>query len=197
MKISKHIGTLFIVLIILVGAYQHGRLNAYSATTAPKIGVVNVTHVLENCQKHKQWQEKMQNEQAEVKKTFTKAREELEAIRANLKLRTPGSEDYLKLRQELTEKTALLEARDDFYRNKVEVQMQTWTESLYQEMLKIVEDVAKDKGLDMILADELMDLPSPSLRDFMLTIKTKKLLYHNSNYDLTEEVLAALDKSGQ
>jgi Skp family chaperone for outer membrane proteins len=28
----------------------------------------------------------------------------------------------------------------------------------------------------------------------MLTVKTRKLLYHNSQYDLTEEVLAALDK---
>ena len=154
-----------------------------------------MTTVLENSQKHKQWQEKMQAEQAETRKQFEKMREELEALQANLKLRTPGSEEYLKLRQEMNEKGALLEARDESYRERVEQQMRNWTESLYQELLKVTEQVAKDKGLDMIVADELLDLPAPSLRDFMLTIKTNKLLYHNSNFDLTDEVLTALDKT--
>ena len=195
MKMYKQVCIVLVALVILLGMYQHGKLNAYSASSAPKVGVVNVTTVLENSKKHKQWQEKMQAEQTETRQQFEKMREELEALQANLKLRTPGTEEFLKLRQEMNEKTALLEAKDQSYRDRVEMQMQNWTESLYQEMLKVIEQVAKDKGLDMIIADELMDLPAPSLRDFMLTIKTKKVLYFNSNFDLTAEVLAALDNT--
>ena len=184
-----------VILLVMMGVYQQGKLGAYSATSAPKIGVVNVTKVLENSQKHKKWQEKMQAEQTQTREQFTKMEQEIEALQANLKLRTPGSEDFLKLREEMAEKNALLEAKTDAYRARIEAQMQTWTESLYQEMLKVTEQVAKDKGLDMIIADELMDLPSPSLRDFMLTIKTKKMIYYNAKFDLTDEVLAALDKT--
>lgn len=181
--------------VIVSGAYQHGKLIADVAVKPAKIGIVNVTKVLENCQKHKNWQEKMQAEQAEVRKQFDQLKQELDAVQANLKLRTPGSEDFLKLQQEMIEKTAMMEAKDKFYQDKVTSEMQRWTESLYQKLLQIAEEVAKSKGLDMIIADEILDLPAPTLRDFMLTIKTKKLLYHNSDYDLTEDVLAAMDKA--
>lgn len=194
MKNSKQVWVVIVIALVVLGAYQHGKLNAVSAVAPAKIGVVNVTNVLENCKKHKQWQEKMQAKQSEMKAQFGKMDEELKGLDANLKLRTPGSEDYLNLLQELTEKSAVADAKNKFYQDKVTAEMQRWTEGLYQEMLKVVSDIAKDKGFDMIIADELLDLPSPSLRDFMLTIKTKKMLYFNTNYDLTGDVLAAMDK---
>jgi len=195
MKNSKQVWIVIVIALVVLGAYQHGKLNAGSAVAPAKIGVVNVTNVLENCKKHKQWQGKMQSEQSEVKAQIGKMEEELKALDANLKLRTPGSEDYLNLLRELTEKSALADAKNKFYQDKVTAEMQRWTEGLYQQMLKVVGDVAKEKGLDMVIADELLDLPAPSLRDFMLTIKTKKMLYYNTNYDLTGDVLAALDKA--
>jgi Skp family chaperone for outer membrane proteins len=195
MKHSKT--TLLVVgvaLLVSLGAYQQGKLNADSAIKPAKIGVVNVTTVLENSASNKKWQEKMQQEQTDTKNEFNQMRTEVEAIQANLKLRTPGTEDFLKLRQEMVEKGAMLDAKNKFYQDKVTFEMQRWTEELYQQLLKVVADVAQDKGLDIIMADELLDLPSPSLQDFMLTVKTRKLLYHNSQYDLTDEVLVALDK---
>jgi Skp family chaperone for outer membrane proteins len=195
MKHSKT--TLLVVgvaLLVSLGAYQQGKLNADSAIKPAKIGVVNVTTVLENSASNKKWQEKMQQEQTDTKNEFNQMRTEVEAIQANLKLRTPGTEDFLKLRQEMVEKGAMLDAKNKFYQDKVTFEMQRWTEKLYQQLLKVVADVAQDKGLDIIMADELLDLPSPSLQDFMLTVKTRKLLYHNSQYDLTDEVLVALDK---
>ena len=184
-----------VAVLVLLGAYQQGKLNADSAVKPAKIGVVDVTQVLENSARNKQWQEKMQQEQTDTKNQFNQMRTELEAIQANLKLRTPGTEDFLRLRQEMVEKGAMLEAKNKFYQDKVTFEMQRWTEELYQQLLKVVADVAKDKGLDMVIADESLMLPSPSLQDFMLTVKTRKLLYHNSQYDLTDEVLAALDKT--
>ncbi|MHC5144767.1 MAG: OmpH/Skp family outer membrane protein [Planctomycetota bacterium] len=195
MKLSKTtILVMSVALLVLLGAYQHGKLDAVSAVAPAKIGVVDVTKVLENSARNKQWQEKMQQEQTDTKNEFNQMRTEVEAIQANLKLRTPGTEDFMKLRQEMVEKGAMLEAKNKFYQDKVTFEMQRWTEELYQQMLKVVSDVAKDKGLDMIIADESLMLPSPSLQDFMLTVKTRKLLYHNKKYDLTDEVLAALDK---
>ena len=194
MKNSKQVWFFLVILIVVLGVYRYDKLDAASAVAPAKIGVVNVTKVLENSSRNKQWQEKMQQEQTNTKNEFNQMRTEVEAIQANLKLRTPGSEDFLKLRQEMVEKGAMLEAKNTFYQDKVTYEMQRWTEELYQQMLKVVADVAKDKGLDMIIADESLMLPSPSLQDFMLTVKTRKLIYHNKQYDLTDEVLAALDK---
>ena len=158
MKNSKQMWIVLVVALVVLGAYQHGKLDADSAVAPAKIGIVNVTKVLENCQKHKNWQEKMQEGQTEMKAQFQKMKEELDAVQANLKLHDPGSEDHLKLLQEMAEKTALMDAKDKFYQDKVTAQMQRWTEGLYQELLKVVSDVAKNKGIDVVIADELLDL---------------------------------------
>lgn len=195
MKNSKQILIASVVVLLALGAYQQGKLNADSAVAPAKIGVVNVAEVLENTQQHKAWQEKMKAEQVTVRQEFDKIQDELEALKANLKLRTPGSEDYLSLLEEITQKNALLEAKDKFYQTKVETEMQQWTGKLYEKMLNVAEDVAKSKGLDMVVACEEITFPISSMRDFTLTLKTKKVLYYNSKYDLTAEVLAAMDSA--
>jgi Skp family chaperone for outer membrane proteins len=182
-------------IVLILAVWQQGRLDAAAAVAPAKIGVVNVTEVLENSARHKQWQEKMKGQQEAMKAEFQKLNDELEVDQAQLKLRTVGSEEALRLQSQILEKKALLQAKDEFYRTRVEAEMQQWTESLYQKMLTVVKDVAKAKGLDMVIADETLDLPAPTLRDFMLTVKTKKLLYFAEQYDMTAEVLTALDKA--
>lgn len=196
MKTSKQVTVLLAGAAVLAGVYQYGTLNAAESAIGPaKIAVVNVTEVLENSQKHKDWQAKMQAERATMESEFTRMKTELEAMQANLKLLTPGSVDHLKLQSDMLEKDAVMKAKDEFYRSKVESEMQRWTEELYQKMLTVVDEVAKQKGVDMVMTDESLDLPAPSLRDFMLTIKTKKMLYHSPQYDITTEVLEALNKA--
>ena len=120
-------------------------------------------------------------------------RSELESLDQQLRLLRRGSEDYLRHARQFTEKKAVLEARNAFYEDKVTAEMQSWTEELYRTLLLVVDRIAQQKGIDMVLAKEQLDLPAPSLRDFMLTIKTRKVLYNHPNLDITAEVLAALD----
>lgn len=182
-----------VIMMLTAGAYQHGKLQAEAAFAPAKVGIVNVTKVLENSQKHKQWQEKMQADRTQMEEEFKQMQKELSALNESMKLREPGSEDYRKLSKEFIEKKAVMESKDASYEKVVTDEMQRWTESLYKKLLVVVDDVAKKKGLDLVLSDEDMDVPAPSLRDFMLTIKTKKVLYKNAQYDITNEVLAALD----
>ena len=179
-------------MMATMGAYQHGKLQADSIAPA-KVGIVNVTKVLETSQMHKQWQEKMQAERTKMEAEFQQMQKDLAALKESMKLREPGSEDFRKLSQEFIEKKAIMESKDASYQEIVTGEMQRWTESLYKKLLVIIDDVAKKKGLDLVLSDEDLDVPAPTLRDFMLTIKTKKVLYKNPQYDITSEVLAALD----
>ena len=195
MKNTKLVIIAVIGIIVLAGAYQQGTLNADSAVAPAKIGIVNVAKVLEGSQKHKQWQERMQAERVEMEDEFKEMQKELSALNESMKLREPGSEDYRKLAKEFIEKKAIMESKDKSYQEIVTDEMQRWTESLYKKLLVVVDEVAKKKGLDVVISNEDLDVPAPSLRDFMLTIKTKKILYHNSKYDITTEVLAALDAS--
>ena len=158
-----------------------------------KVAVVDVTKVLESSKKHQTWKDKMEKEQEQMKAEFAKMTSDLESLQQNIKLRKVGSDDYINLSSQFVEKKAIMEAKNAFYEEKVTSQMQNWTEDLYKTLMIVVDRVAQQKGIDLVLAKEQLDLPAPSLRDFMLTIKTKKVLYNDNKLDITAEVLAALD----
>ncbi len=189
---TRIFAVLVVVAIVGMGVYRQVQAEATTAATA-KVAVVDVTKVLETCKKHQAGKVKMEKEQTQTKAEFDTMKNELEALSQNIKLRKRGSEDYINLASQFEEKKAIMGAKNAFYEEKVTSQMQMWTEDLYKSLLIVVDKVAQQKGIDLVLAKEQLDLPAPSLRDFMLTIKTQKVLYNNPKMDITDEVLAALD----
>jgi Skp family chaperone for outer membrane proteins len=193
----KHLKVYTIVILIGVAAimcaYQQGSLHADAAAAPAKVAVVNVTTVIKNCQKFKTWQDEKQKEIQEIESELKAMQAELEALNENLKIRTPGTEDHQKLVKEFIEKKAILQSKDVAYKELWENQKEQWTEKLYQEILSVIDKVANKKGLDIVLANEDLNLKDPLRPDIMQTIVTKKLLYHSAKYDITAEVLAAVD----
>jgi Skp family chaperone for outer membrane proteins len=196
MKLSKMLlaGAIVVVLCLSFG-YRQGVAAGENQIAPAKIAVVDVTKVLQNSKKHKAWQEKMTSEETVMKAEFQKDKKALEALQANMDLLKAGSKDYVDAMKDFLDKKGLLEAKDKFYQEKANMEMQQWTESLYTQMLTIIKDIAQKKGVDIVLAQEQLDLPSPSLRDFMLSIRTKKVLYCGDQVDITDEVMSALDAS--
>ena len=183
-----------VVIAAVFGAYRQGGLNAAEETIAPaKIAVVNVTEVIKNSRRFKDWQQAKQQEAQQIEAELQAMREELTALNENLKIRTPGSEDHQKLVKEFIEKRAVLQGKETAYQELWENQKSQWTEKLYQELLGVIDEVATSRGLDLVLANEDLNLADPMRPDIMQIIVTKKLLYHNSKYDITDQVLAALD----
>jgi len=195
MRLSRilFIGIAIAVLGISLG-YRQGIAAGEKQIAPAKVAIVDVTKVLQNSQKHKQWQDKMTQDETQMKAEFQKAQKDLEALQANLNLLKVGSKDYVDTMKKFLDDKSLLDAKDKFYQAKVDMEMQQWTESLYTKMLDITAKIAQKKGVDIVLAQE-NDLPSSSLRDFMLNIRTKKVLYNNAQLDITNEVLAALDEA--
>lgn len=196
---NGHKGHGWILTAVLTGCaawmiFQQGFAASEEKYAPARIGVVDVTKILENCRKNKQWQEKAEADRSRVQAEFQQMRKDLEALQANIKQRKPGSSDYFALMGEYEEKRAVMEGRNTFYENKFTQEMQQWMEALYTDFLKVTEMVAREKGLDIVLGKETLDLPAPTLRDFMLSVKTQKVLYSRPELDITDEVLAALDK---
>jgi Skp family chaperone for outer membrane proteins len=196
MKLNRLLAIVFIITIFAISfGYRQGMAAGDKQIAPSKAAIVDVTKVLQNSKKHKQWQEKMSKDEEQMKAEFQKAKRDLETLQDNMNLLKAGSKDYIDTMKELLDKKSLLEAKDKFYQEKVNMEMQQWTESLYTQMLDITSKIAQKKSIDIVLAQEQLDLPSPSLRDFMLSIRTKKVLYCNTQLDITDEVLAALDET--
>ncbi len=194
MKKSTYYTVVIVVgVLMIMGVYQQGKLDAGSEVAPAKIAVVDVTKVIQECKKFKTWQEQKQKEAQQIEAEFAVMKSELDSLSANLKIHTPGSEDHRALLKKFIEKRAILQSKDSAYKELWNGEKDLWTEKLYEQLLLVVQDVAKKKGLDLIIANEELDLKDPMRPDIMQTIVTKKLLYRNEKYDITQEVLAALD----
>jgi Skp family chaperone for outer membrane proteins len=99
----------------------------------------------------------------------------------------------MKLMNTYMERRAAADAKNKYYEQEMTLKVQRWTESLYQDIRTITAQVAQARGVDIVLATEELSFPAASVRDLLLSIKTDKVLYNNSDLDITDEVLAQLD----
>jgi Skp family chaperone for outer membrane proteins len=182
------------VIIWLGVGYEYGWAKAKEEITPARIAVVSVRRILENSKTNAQWEAKARAESEKIRAELDKLSKELQAIEADMATRKVGSNDYLNLMREGTEKQAILEAKDKFYQQELMLKQQQQIEQLYQEIIAAVASVAKDKGADLVIAKEEFQFPSTSLRELTLVIQTSKVLYNAEHMDITNDVLAVLDK---
>jgi Skp family chaperone for outer membrane proteins len=184
---------------IIIGAIGYENLFAEpKAVTSgsQKIALVSVRAVFQNCKKNTDYKAKMTAEQDKIIAELDKVNKEIDAIQADMKTRKAGSDEYLKLMKTVSEKKGYLESQKQYYQEEFKVKDQAWTEKMYMGILDVVGRVAKEKGYDLVLDKDEIELPAASATELMLIIRTHKVLYYSENLDITNEVLAAVDATG-
>ena len=192
MNSKKLIATIVLVSIfcILLG-YDYGMAKNKPEITPARIAVVSIDSLLLQSKKHAQWQLQMEEQEAAKMAELQKMAAEIDLLRKDMDTRKVGSKDYLELARQGAMKRATLEATEKFYEQEITLIAQQWTEKLYKEVLVAIEKVATSQNLDMVLARE--ELNNASSREIMTLIRTSKVLYHNQQLDITNEVLTVLD----
>ena len=178
----------------MVASYQHVMAaGAGVSAGSQKIAVVSVKEIFQKSKKNDDYKNKMTAEQDQIIAQLEKLAKEVEALEADLKTRKKGTDEYLKLMKDISEKKSSLESQKDYYQEQFKMKDQAWTEKLYLEVLAKVATVAKEKGFDLVLEKDDIELPAQSATELMLIIRTHKVLFFNENLDITNAVLAAMD----
>jgi Skp family chaperone for outer membrane proteins len=164
-----------------------------TASTPPKIGVVCIRRIFQDCKRNAKYKEQAVNEQEKAIAELEQLSKEIDNEKAGLRSLRTGSSDYMARVKEILEKQASLEAQREFRKQQLELQDQRWTETLYGDILRITGEVAKQKGLDMVFDKDEPELPSPTANELMLTIRTHKLIYSGGCVDVTADVIERLD----
>lgn len=170
-----------LVLLCLL-AYE-SELSAAKENEKPsKIGVVDFRKLLQNWKKYVDYKAKVAGEEEEIRAELGKLSEEVETTLAALRTRKVGSKDYWALREELVAKQATLEVKDVFFKQQVEqieLRNQQWMRELHKEIMDCVAKIARQRGIDIVLAKDGIGLPV--------------LLYSADELDITKDVTALLD----
>jgi Skp family chaperone for outer membrane proteins len=181
------------VFLVLSAGYEHGFAQP-GGSGSGKIGVISVRQIFEQSKKNADYREQTGKEQQAIVADLEQLQAEIESSKARLNTLKPGSEDYLNAMKELMEKQAMLEAQKQYQEQRMGLKDQRWTEDLYKQILAVTQQVAAEKGLDLVLEQGRVEFPSASPNELMLTIRTHKLLYSEGCVDITDEVMARMDE---
>ncbi len=188
------IGGVVVCALALFAALDHGR--AASQPVPPtRIGVVSLGDVFKDSQKHAQHNAQAMARIAQGRGQLDNLRKEVEGDEAELKTFKEGTPDYAQQLQVVLEKRARLQGQQDFLKQQSLLEEKTWRENLFQAFTKATKEIAKDKGLDLVLERTEPEFPVSS-DELMITLYTHKVLYADGCVDLTAEVTARLDADG-
>lgn len=197
-----------IVMVFLAGlalfviGMEYSQAAKQKTIEFPKIGIVSLREVFDKCEMKSEI-EKTLNEEGDKKfDELKQLSESIEIDKAALEKRKQGSDDYLKMLQEMMMKQSQLDAKREFYQQELLVKDMQGKEKIYRKILEVIASVAKERGLDMVISrdDNYLNAPdsSPPAQtptDLVMTIKTHKLFYYNPDLDITSDVLDAMSKS--
>lgn len=186
------LGCLTCMVVLLLG-YEYSLAQPKPSTPSSKIGVLSIRKIFRNCKANNRYMEKMIAEKNKTDAEEDKLSKEISAHEAGLKTLVPGSNDHLTQIKQLFEKKAELEATQQFNRQQRALKERRWTEELYSGILRITGELAKDKGLDLVLERAELEFPMPSTEEFVTILNTHKVLYSGGCVDISDEVTARLD----
>ena len=194
MKIRTMVLSCLAGVVIMTMVFEYSQAQSKSNTPSSKIGVVSILKVFRDCKRSAAHRNELLAEQNRIRAALQTLSKEIEAQEAGLKALKPESSDYLAQRKELIDNQARLEAEQKFYKEQVILKQYKWSKELYQEILQITSELAEQKGLDLVLKKDEIDLLALSVNEISETVRTHKVLYSAGCVDISDEVVARLDK---
>ncbi len=181
-------------VVILAMGYEYSQAQSKGDTPSSKIGIVSILKVFRDSKRSDAHRTELLAEQNKTRAAWQKLSEDIAAQEAGLKALKPESSDYLTQRKELIDKQARLEAEQKFYKEQAILKQYKWSKELYQDILQITSELAEQKGLDLVLRKDEIDLLALSVNEISETVRSHKVLYSGGCVDISDEVLARLDK---
>jgi len=196
MKVRTTILFCLVLGIVTVFVYEYGWAKSEEKvpSSGVTIGVVSVRRVFQECKRNAKYRADVEVEREKLVDELDKLSKEIEAEKAGLKTLKVGSSDHLKLMESVYEKQGSLQARQEFYKQQIELKDQKWTEEIYQDVLRATGEVAEAKGLDLVFESDEPDLDAVSAQELMMAIRTHKVLYSGGCLDITDEVTERVDE---
>jgi len=194
MKGKTTIAICVVCIVALFTAWEYGQAEPQATVSSSKIGVVSIRNVFNGSQKHARYRSQVLADQSRSMAQLEDLNKEIKAEEAGLGTLKPGTEDHLKQLQTVLEKRARLQTQQEYLKQQRTIKDKAWMERLYQATLKIVQEVAKEKGLDLVLERTVPEFPI-SGEELMMTFSSHKVLFGGGCVDLTKEVTTRLDAS--
>jgi Skp family chaperone for outer membrane proteins len=178
-------------MVVLLLVHEYSMAQVKPNDTVLPIGIVDVMRALKDCKATEKYRERTNAENDKMDAEEEQLTREVQALAAGLRALKPGSSDHLAQYKEYLQKEAELKTLKEFNPQQKGFKDQQWTQDLYKEILRITKVMAAEKGLPLVLGSNEPEFP---IQQLAMTLNTHKVLYSNGCLDMTDEVIAELDK---
>ncbi len=194
MKIRTMVLSCLISVVVLSMGYEYSRAGPKADEPSLKIGVVSIEKIFQESKRTAKHDREAVAEERKVIAELERLNAEVEAERAKLGTLKTGSSDYLASFRERLNKEAKYQALRKYYEEQIMLKDRQWTGELYEEILQITNEVAEQKDLDLVFEESKPKFPLVNSIELAMAMRTHKLLYCRGCLDITDEVIARLDK---
>jgi Skp family chaperone for outer membrane proteins len=178
----------------LLAAMQYGRAASQATPPASRIGIVSVRDVFNGSKKHAQYQAQLAKRVSQARAQIEELSKQVDGAEVELKGLKQGTADYVKQYQAVLEARSKLQNEQELLKQQRMAEDKKWFEDLYQEALKAIDTLAKERGLDLVLERSEPKFPLAS-EEVWSTVGTHKVLYAGGCVDLTNAVIDRIDAS--
>ena len=182
---------------VVVGVVLFREVPCQSAGTSLSdcVAVCNVADILENSQRTKPLKDELRNKEEQLKAEGEKRAKAIDAAQKELQSLKEGSEEYEKKLNDILNMTMELEA----WKSVQEKVLARWhyrvTKAMFEEVRQEIEKVAKEQGYTVVLQAEPTQLAAANSSQLIQELSQRRVLYSDKSVDITELVLARINKS--
>jgi Skp family chaperone for outer membrane proteins len=167
-----------------------------AAQDAPRIATVNPAKVFSEMQETKDLKQKMEADRKTITDEGQRRGQEVEDAKKRRALFNEGTDDYNKANKEWREKVIAAQAWQEMVKQELAGQQKQQMKSLFEKIEAATKEVATAKKIDLVLVDqktEFPDLDSINVDQLRGIINQRTVLFNNGRFDITNDVLAAVD----
>ena len=176
------LGILAVATIVGVTITTIGASN-WSSPPA-RVCVVDLEKVFDSSPQRSTMEDALQKRDEEIKALVKQGKQQLEQIKAEMDLLSPGSEEHQRLNRSLVQKRADLQFQSEQWEREMEGRIFEMRKSLLQEIEAVVNRVCESEGFDIVFQREFK-IPKTA-------VVWNTAFFARPEYDITERVIAAL-----
>jgi Skp family chaperone for outer membrane proteins len=170
---------------------------AVAQAQAQRVAVVNVSRIFNEMQEFKDYKQKMENDNASLRTQAQTREQKLRQLGTDLQSLRPGTPQYDGKAKEALQQQIETKNWYDLSRAEQERQYKDKVLELFTKMQDAVGQVAKDRGVDLVLAQQGRDLPEQSeklnAQQLEAALGQRNVLFMSDKADISADVIAKLD----
>jgi Skp family chaperone for outer membrane proteins len=168
-----------------------------TAQDVPRVATVNPAKIFNDMQETKDLKQKMDADRKAITDEGQRRNAEVEDAKKRRALFNDGTEDAEKANKEFMEKAMSNQVWQQMIKVQVERDNKRQMKALFEKIEQATKEVAQAKKIDIVLVEQRIDIPADldqvNLEQLRALINQRTVLYSSGKFDISNDVLAAID----